>query len=83
MWPALVMTLTLLSGTQETVAAIQIHGNTITSDDEIRVLAGIDVGAPADETAIADLACAPRSASNGSRCGSASPRLPIPRKSCS
>ena len=35
-----------------TVAAIQIHGNTITPDDEIRQLAGIAVGATADDAAV-------------------------------
>ena len=38
---------TLLAATQpsgETIVAVQIHGNTVTSDDEVRRLAGIDVG---------------------------------------
>jgi len=30
----------------ETIVAIQIHGNTVTPDDEVRRLAGIDVGSP-------------------------------------
>jgi hypothetical protein len=39
---------TLLAAAQpsgETIVAVQIHGNTVTSDDEVRRLAGIDVGA--------------------------------------
>jgi len=30
----------------ETIVAIQIHGNTVTPDEEVRRLAGIDVGSP-------------------------------------
>jgi hypothetical protein len=31
---------------QETIVGVQIHGNTVTSDEEIKRLAAIDVGAP-------------------------------------
>jgi outer membrane protein assembly factor BamA len=55
MWPAIMVTLALWTGTQETLAAIQVHGNTLTSDDEIRRLAGIDIGAPVDENTIASV----------------------------
>jgi outer membrane protein assembly factor BamA len=33
---------------RETITAIQIHGNTVTSDDEIRRLAGVEIGAALD-----------------------------------
>ena len=38
----------LLAGGQprETIAAIEVHGNTATADDEIRRLSGLEVGAP-------------------------------------
>jgi outer membrane protein assembly factor BamA len=42
---------TVLAATQpsgETIVAVQIHGNTVTSDDEVRRLAGIDVGNPVE-----------------------------------
>lgn len=32
----------------ETIVAVQVHGNTITPDDEVRRLAGIDVGSAVD-----------------------------------
>ncbi len=35
-------------GDAETIVAIQIHGNTITPDDEIRGMTGVAVGAPFD-----------------------------------
>jgi hypothetical protein len=41
---ALIVALALATGA-DTVAAIQIHGNTITTDDEIRRLAGVEIGA--------------------------------------
>jgi outer membrane protein assembly factor BamA len=41
---------------QETVTAIQVHGNTFTSDDEIRRLAGIDIGARVTETTLTEVA---------------------------
>jgi outer membrane protein assembly factor BamA len=40
----------------ETVTAIQVHGNTITSDDEIRRLAGIDIGEHLTETTLPEVA---------------------------
>jgi hypothetical protein len=57
MWAALVVALTVVSGpaAQETIAAIQVHGNTATSDDEIRRLAGIVVGGRLEETAPAEI----------------------------
>jgi hypothetical protein len=36
----------------EVVAAIQVHGNTLTPDDDIRRLAAIEVGAPFDTAAL-------------------------------
>ena len=55
MWPAIMVMLALWTGTQEILTAIQVHGNTLTSDDEIRRLAGIDVGAAVDESTIASV----------------------------
>jgi Surface antigen variable number repeat len=56
MWAALVVALSVVSGAGgETIAAIQIHGNTATSDDEIRRLAGIDIGAPVNEMMLAEI----------------------------
>src|SRR5436190_15924687 len=62
MCAAFVLALTVAAGLsrttveQETITAIQVHGNTITSDDEIRRLAGIDVGARMDDTTVGDVA---------------------------
>jgi len=56
MLPAVIAMLSLLSAAQQTVAAIQVHGNTVTSDDDVRRLAGIDIGAPVDENTIAGVA---------------------------
>jgi outer membrane protein assembly factor BamA len=36
----------------ETIAAIQVHGNTLTTDDEVKRLAGVDVGAPFEASTI-------------------------------
>jgi outer membrane protein assembly factor BamA len=47
---------------QETVAAIQVHGNTITSDDEIRQLAGLGIGSQVDEMTLADVVARLRAA---------------------
>src|SRR5204862_508565 len=57
MWPAIMVMLALWTGTgtQEILTAIQVHGNTLASDDEIRRLAGIDVGAAVDENTIASV----------------------------
>jgi len=49
-WAALVLQ------APEVVAAIQIHGNTATADDEIRRLAGIEVGAAVEATTVDDVA---------------------------
>ncbi|PYR02556.1 MAG: hypothetical protein DMF97_04420 [Acidobacteria bacterium] len=62
MCAAFVLALTVAAGLsrttveQETITAIQVHGNTITSDDEIRRLAGIDIGARVTETTLAEVA---------------------------
>jgi hypothetical protein len=42
--------------TTEIISAIQIHGNTATTDDEIRRLAQIDVGARVEATTVDDVA---------------------------
>jgi outer membrane protein assembly factor BamA len=47
---------------RETVAAIQVHGNTITKDDELRRLAGIEIGAVVDANTVDDVAARLRSA---------------------
>jgi outer membrane protein assembly factor BamA len=57
---ALVLALGLIApqtapAARETIVAIQIHGNTATSDDEIKKLAAIDVGAAVEPTTIADV----------------------------
>jgi outer membrane protein assembly factor BamA len=56
MLPAVIAMLSLLSAAQQTVTAIQVHGNTVTADDDVRRLAGIDIGAPVDENTIAGVA---------------------------
>jgi len=54
MW--IVFALILLGGPRapaaQVVAAIQVHGNTATPDDEVRRLAGIAVGSIVDETTV-------------------------------
>ena len=40
----------------ETIAAIQVHGNTTTPDEEIRNLAGIQIGMPLEATTVDDVA---------------------------
>jgi hypothetical protein len=40
----------------ETIAAVQVHGNTVTSDDEVRRIAGIASGMPFDADTIAAVA---------------------------
>jgi outer membrane protein assembly factor BamA len=53
--PALMVALLLAGGQpQETVTAIEVHGNTATSDAEIRTLSGLEVGAPFGPTTIRD-----------------------------
>ncbi len=39
----------------ETVVAIQVHGNTLTSDEEVRTLAGVRDGMPFEATTVADV----------------------------
>jgi surface antigen Omp85-like protein/surface antigen-like variable number repeat protein len=41
---------------REVIAAIQVHGNKLTSDDEVRRLAAVTVGMPFDETTIDEVA---------------------------
>jgi outer membrane protein assembly factor BamA len=47
---------------RETVTAIQVHGNTATKDDEVRRLAGIDVGAPVEANTVEEVAARLRAA---------------------
>ena len=57
MWSALVLTLALLQPpASEIVSGIQIHGNTATPDEEIRTLAGVEIGMPVVPTTIDDVA---------------------------
>jgi outer membrane protein assembly factor BamA len=67
MWAAMLLALTVVSGlsptiveqetaAQETITAVQVHGNTLTSDDEIRRLAGINIGERVAPTTLADVA---------------------------
>jgi outer membrane protein assembly factor BamA len=58
--PTLLLVLGLLAGQtasspqpRETIVAIQIHGNTATSDTEIKRIAAVDVGTPMEPTTIA------------------------------
>jgi outer membrane protein assembly factor BamA len=46
----------------ETITAIQIQGNTATSDDEVRRLAGVSVGMPLEATTLDDVAARLRAA---------------------
>jgi outer membrane protein assembly factor BamA len=71
MWAAIVLLLlggpaAFAPGTawqgRETVAAIQVHGNTITKDDEVRRLAGIEIGAPVDANTVDEVAARLRTA---------------------
>lgn len=39
----------------ETIVAIQVHGNTITPDEEVRRLSGVDVGTPVTATTVEDV----------------------------
>lgn len=54
MWAllALVLIQSPQSPAPETIAAIQIHGNVLTPDDEVRRLAGVGIGAPFEATTI-------------------------------
>jgi outer membrane protein assembly factor BamA len=57
MWSALVLTLALLQPpAPEIVSGIQIHGNTATPDEEIRTLAGVEIGMPVVPTTVDDVA---------------------------
>jgi len=47
---------------RETIAAIQVHGNTVTRDDEVRRLAGIEIGAPVDANTVEEVAARLRTA---------------------
>lgn len=48
MWAALVLA-------AQIVAAVQVHGNTATKDDEVRHLAGIEVGAPVEANTVEEI----------------------------
>jgi hypothetical protein len=57
MWSALVLTLALFQPpAPEVVSGIQIHGNTATPDEEIRKLAGVEIGMPVEPTTVDDVA---------------------------
>src|SRR5438067_537386 len=58
MFAALLLAVTLASGfaPADTVAAVQIHGNTATSDEEVRRLAGVAVGAAFDDSMLEEVA---------------------------
>jgi len=47
MW--VVVALWLFAQVPDTVAAVQVHGNLVTSDEEIRRLADVQIGAPVDD----------------------------------
>lgn len=55
MWAALALA-------AQVVAAIQVHGNTATKDDEVRRLAGIEVGAPVEANTVDEVAARLRAA---------------------
>ncbi len=55
MWAALVLA-------AQVVAAIQVHGNTATKDDEVRRLAGIELGAPVEANTVDEVAARLRAA---------------------
>ncbi len=54
MWLAFV--LLLFGQPRETIVEIQVHGNLVTSDDEMRRLTGVEIGSPATESTIDDVA---------------------------
>jgi len=59
LWPSVVVTLALMSGTfaaPETITAIHVQGNTATSDEEVRRLAGVRVGMPLEAHTVEDVA---------------------------
>jgi outer membrane protein assembly factor BamA len=49
-------------GVQETIAAIQVHGNLVTADEEIRRLADVQIGEPLDEQTVDRIATRLRAA---------------------
>ncbi|HEY6212770.1 MAG TPA: FtsQ-type POTRA domain-containing protein, partial [Vicinamibacterales bacterium] len=52
----------LLSGQpRETITAIEVHGNTVTPDDEIRKIAGLTAGASFEPATLEDAAARLRS----------------------
>jgi outer membrane protein assembly factor BamA len=52
MWAAILVVALVVPQAAETVAAIQIHGNTATADEEVRRLADVRVGMPLTPTTI-------------------------------
>jgi surface antigen Omp85-like protein/surface antigen-like variable number repeat protein len=56
MWAAALVFVLAISQSPEIVSAIQVHGNTATPDDEIRKLAGIEVGMRLEPSTIDDAA---------------------------
>jgi outer membrane protein assembly factor BamA len=46
----------------ETIAAVQVHGNTLTTDDEVRRLAGVSIGSRVDDSTVEAAASRLRSA---------------------
>ena len=56
MWAALVLTLALQAAPHEVVTAVQIHGNTATSDEAVRRLAGVQVGMALEPTTVDEVA---------------------------
>ena len=50
MW--LVLALILFTQPRETIAEIQVHGNLVTTDEELRRMTGIEIGAPFEDTTI-------------------------------
>lgn len=54
MW--LLLAAVLFGAVPERIAAVQVHGNLLTSDDEVSRLADIHIGAPVDATTIDDIA---------------------------
>jgi outer membrane protein assembly factor BamA len=64
MWAALLVALALHQApvAPEIVTAIQVHGNTSTSDDELRQVAGVQVGTPFTATLIDEIVARLRAA---------------------
>jgi outer membrane protein assembly factor BamA len=54
-WALLVVAMTLHATTDETITAIQIHGNLVTSDAEVRRLADVRDGMPFEPTTVTDV----------------------------